>query len=218
MTSRSRSQSPNRSGSASDEPLEREPTSPPQSPSPPQSTSRSGAARSESSSAGSSAEFVTDPGPAFDPRSAPAAPLVEEEEGPGILEEWDEQRIREFLVLQGEVTHALLAVGPEDTETWLQTEQDLGSIAPPLTRIMNRYDVTRAAAAAGDEILLVTAVGRYGLRNYSKRRRLLKLQAAAEPQPITGVPAEPDSGPESDEEWQRVHQAPPALVPKGKRR
>jgi len=106
---------------------------------------------------------------------------------------------------------------PDDKETWKQTEEDLHAIAPPMTRLLNRYDVTRAAAAAGDEIALVAALTAYGARNYTRRRRLLAAIAAQGPQPITGVDAEPDTGPENDEEWERVHQAPPALRPKGVR-
>ena len=136
---------------------------------------------------------------------------------------WDEPRIRELLTLQGEITHAALRVSDQDTETWKHTERDLKAIAPPLTRILNRYDVTRAAAAAGDEILLVTAVTRYGWTNYGRRRRLLALQAAQEPQPITGVDAPPESGPDADEDWQRVNNdpmftAPPDITPKGAHR
>lgn len=118
---------------------------------------------------------------------------------------------------QGNVTHAIFKVGPDDKETWKQTEEDLHAIAPPMTRLLNRYDVTRAAAAAGDEIALVAALTAYSARNYTRRRRLLAAIAAQGPQPITGVEAEPGTGPEDDEEWQHIHEAPPALRPKGVR-
>lgn len=126
-----------------------------------------------------------------------------------------------MLTLQGSVMHAVLRVGPEDTETWKHTEEDLASIAPPMTRIFNRYNVTRAAAAAGDEILLGAAITRYAARNYTTRRRLLAARQE-QARPITGVEAEPGTGPDSDEEWQRVNDpftvAPPAITPKGPRR
>lgn len=178
-------------------------------------------AGSPSSSAGSSAtEFIHDPGPEFDPRSAPAAPEVDEPELP--VDEWDEKRIREVLTFQGECTHHLLKAGAEDTATWKQTKQDLDSIAPPLTRILNRYDMTRAAAAAGDEILLAAALGRYGIRNYTARRRILAANVEEGPRPLTGVDAPLDTGPDADEEHQRVHamhfEAPPSITPKGARR
>jgi hypothetical protein len=168
--------------------------------------------------------FVADAGPEFDPEQAPPAPDVDPAETPGVfLEEWDEQRIREFLELQGEITHAFLAVDDQDDDTWLQTERDLRAIAPPLTRIFNRYDATRAAAAAGDEILLASGIARYASRNYMRRRRYLAARAAQGPRPITGVPAEPGAGPEDDPTFQRVTAdplggAPPAITPKGGRR
>lgn len=204
------------------------PPSPPQSPetTPSPRRSRNGAeGRSQSSSAASSAPsgFVADPGPAFDPKASPEAPLVEEPELE--VEEWDEKRVRELLVLQGEITHAALKVGADDEETWKHTRRDLDSIAPPLSRILNRYDVTRAAAAAGDEILLVTAVSRYGISNYTKRRRYLKAQQPEGPQPVTGVDAPEETGPESDPEYERVHalhfeapmEPPPNITPGRKR-
>lgn len=178
------------------------------------------------SSAGSG--FVADPGPAFDPRSAPEPPPLEPETAELIAAAWEESQVREFLTMQGQVTHAVLRVGPDDTESWIHTEQDLKAIAPPLTRILNRYDATRAAAAAGDELVLIAAVGRYGARNYVRRRRLLAEQANAGPVPVTGREAPPDTGPDADPEYMRtlepqppaptiaeLRDVPPALTPKG---
>lgn len=189
--------------------------SPSSNPNPGQGGREAGSADSSTGSWAAS-DFLADAGPAFDPERAPVTEFDPEEEGLAVEPgDWDEQRVREFLILQGEITHELLKVGEEDTETWLHTERDLRAIAPPLTRILNRYDATRALAAAGDEALLAAAVVRYGARNYTRRQRLLALQAQAEPQPVTGVPAEPGSGPDDGEEW--LYQAPPALVPKGRR-
>lgn len=186
-----------------------QPPSPPQSPSPgptrPTTTvaASDGAERSGSSRADSSADWIADAGPAFDPRAAPAPPTVEldEPEPDG----WDVERIREGLELAGETAHWLFNGGPEDEETWLMTQQDLRAIAPPLTRVLNRYDATRAAAAAGDEALLTAALVRYGARNYTRRRYHIRQTQAAGPRPVTGVPAPAGTGPESDPEWQRVH-------------
>lgn len=218
--SRSRPHGPAGTGSPPPSPSP-EPRSPSPETTPSPSTSHGAEGRSRSSSAGSSAHsFVSDPGPTFDPKAAPEAPEVEEPELE--IDEWDEQRVRELLNLQGEITHAALRVGPDDEDTWKHTRRDLDTIAPPLTRILNRYDVTRAAAAAGDEILLVTAVGRYGFTNYTKRRRLLKAQQPQGPQPVSGAEAPEDTGPEADEEYQRVHavhfdvpqtEPPPAITP-----
>lgn len=194
----------------------------PQSPSPPQSPSGPEGERSAASSTAFSGapDFVADAGPAFDPKTAPEAPLFEDEldQQP---EGWLEDTVRELLVTQGEVTHWMLRVGDEthDPDSWEHTQKDLGRIAPPLTRMLNRYDITRAAAAAGDEASLAAALSVYVARNYTKRRRLLaELRELDQPQPLTGVPADADLGPDHDAEYQRVHEAPPQLVPKGRRR
>jgi hypothetical protein len=188
------------------------------------------AGHSQPSPTGSSAgfDFVTDPGPAFDPEAGPAEPELETIDR---LEDlgWEEATIREALSTQGELLHELarwrLALDEEEAEdVWMHTDRDLRAIAPPLTRILNRYDVTRAAAVAGDEALLAAGIARYGARNVIKTRRLLAMQRArVQEVPSSGRAAEPGTGPEHDEDWQRVHDndplggAPPALRPKGVR-
>lgn len=163
-------------------------------------------------------EFLSDPGPAFDPKNAPESPALEPEPALAAeLEGWQESTIRSLLKTQGNVTHHFLKVGDDDTESWKQTEDDLAAMAPPLTRILNRYDATRAAAAAGDEIALAAALTAYGARNYTRRRRLLMALQDAGPVPITGVPADPGVGPDFDAEYQRTREPPPALRPKGVR-
>lgn len=218
------------------------PSEPPaQTPSPSQSPSQSppssGApARSPSSGTGSSADFIADAGPVFDPRHAPAPPAVDELDEPDGQIGWEEEQIRDGLELAGETLHWLFNGGPDDEETWLMTQRDLRAMVKPSTRILNRYDVTRAAAAAGDEALLAAALIRYGTRNYTKRRRYLKLAAQQGPRPVTGVPAPEGTGPADDLDWQRVHDpgelgdqelpvvdgvlddSPPDLPPRGGRR
>lgn len=223
----SRRPSPSRASQRPKSPPRQKPAEPPE-PSPPESLEeeapRVPPAEGASSTVSSAGSFVSDSGPEFDPKQAPEAPPVEvEEPPPGFLEEWDEGRVRELLELQGEVTHAVFNGGPLDDETWLHTERDLRAIAPPLTRILNRYDPTRAAAVMGDEALLIASVGRYGVRNYTKRRRYLAAQQDQQPAPVTGAPAPEGTGPEHDEQWQRTQGAdmrvePPALIPKGGRR
>lgn len=168
-------------------------------------------------------DFVAEPGPEFDPELAPGDPEMELEDELAVADEgWSEQTVKEILIAQGEVTHALFKAGPNDDETWKHTEDDLRRIAPPATRILNRYDVTRAAAVVGDEASLVIAVTTYATRNYVKRRRLLAELAAEPDRPITGVAADPGTGPEHDAEYQRtqgdeidIRPAPPNLRPRG---
>ena len=193
------------------------PPSPSPSPSDPPSPSPSPSQSGPGSSTDSSAEFLADPGPAFDPKQAPEAPVLEPEDEPLVADGWQEETIKSLLVTQGNVTHMVFNAGPEDTDTWKHTQDDLRAIAPPLTRILNRYDASRAAAAAGDEIALIAGLAAYGGRNYTKRRRLIAHQNADGPQPLSGVAADEDVGPEFDAEYQRVNEPPPALVPKGHR-
>jgi hypothetical protein len=180
----------------------------------------SGSSRTASSAA-SASSFAADPGPAFDPDASPLEPELELDDH--LVEEvrWEESTIRDGLVMQGEALHGLIEwrAGLQGTELWLHTDEDLRAIAPPLTRILNRYDVTRAAAAAGDEALLAAAVIRYGTRNVLRTRRAIAARDAGGPQPVTGVPAEPDTGPEHDSEWQHAHgdpfaERPPSLTPR----
>lgn len=201
------------------------PTNPPspQPPSPsdppPIAAAASGGSSTGSAKASQPTEgFISDPGPGFVPGADDTPPLEAPPElhaVPALIPEWDEDTVGTLLTAKGELLHGAIGVNDND---WRYTQADLGAIAPPLTRILNRYDATRALAAAGDEALLAAAVVRYGARNVTKRRRLLAARAADEPRPVTGTPAPEDTGPEADPQWQRTHDAPPAITPKGVRR
>jgi hypothetical protein len=199
-----------------------EPTPPP-TPGPTRPSQSDGPASSTAFSAGS--EFAADPGPPFDPDASPAEPELDVTETWAEDPHWEEKTIREALTLQGELLHSAAEwrLGVDGTDIWLHTERDLAAIAPPLTRILNRYDVTRAAAAAGDEGLLAAAILRYGSRNVIRTRRVLAARRAEPDRPRSGAPAEPETGPEFDEEWQRTHPdgpfgGPPPITPKGRAR
>lgn len=139
--------------------------------------------------------FVAEPGPAFDaeahahePEPTPALAL---EEPPG----WQEEQVATLLRTQGLLVHQAIAVDKE-TEEWRYTEAELRAIGGPLTRILNRYDATRAAAGTGDELAVVIGLGGYVVRSYGVRRGALRAQAALEdqgPQPITGHAPDPPS-------------------------
>jgi hypothetical protein len=110
--------------------------------------------------------------------------------------------VRQILAAKGLLLHHLVAIEKESTE-WVYTERDLAAIAPPLTAILNRYDVTRAGAAAGDELALAIGFLGYGSRSIRERRGAQQRLAEQPDVPITGEPAEPGSGPEHDEAWLR---------------
>ena len=92
-----------------------------------------------------------------------------------------------------------------------------------VTRMLNRYEPLRALAAQGDELSLIAGVGTYVTRNYTERRRLVAIARARADEPITGVPAEPGTGPPEPGESQADPEAvpaeelgaPPSLRPRG---
>jgi hypothetical protein len=189
-----------------DEPSPESPESPSESP--------GDAAASSAASSKAPSAFVEDPGPVFDEEAAakwaaeqpePVAPGLEERGElhalPTPLLEWERDRVEQLLRAQGAAAHALFGVGAQD---WAYTQEDLEAIAPPLTNILNRYDATRAAAAAGDELALAIAFGGYASRSYFERLAILRAQAAQPDEPITGQPAEPGTGPEGPTEIRRM--------------
>lgn len=164
-----------------------------------------GSSAASSTGSPASGPFVEDPGVAFDPRRAPAGPELppspaEAEQVAAI--EWEEDQVRRWLLLQGELGHTFVGAAEND---WRYTEADLKAIAGPLSRILNRYDTTRAAAAYSDPASVIFGFSMYTIRSVGERRRALAAQAVEEEVPITGEPAPPGSGPLSDPtglDWQ----------------
>lgn len=81
--------------------------------------------------------------------------------------EWLEENIRGHLELFGEGLHGVFGRAEKD---WLMTQKDLDRIGGPLTRILNRYDATRAIAAASDPIALAAGTGTYAVRSVLQAR------------------------------------------------
>jgi hypothetical protein len=161
-----------------------------ESPSQPQSPSPSSPAAASSPASGTASRseppgFIGDAGPQFDPERAaaepsPAAPAPE----PAPLIEWEEDTIRALLTLKGRALHAGIGVADDD---WRYTELDLAAIAPPLTRIANRYEPVQRLAKHADPLILLFALGGYGVRSLEERAAVLR---ALEPEADT-VPIEP---------------------------
>lgn len=126
-------------------------------------------------------DLLGDAGPAFNPEDVPddeARVELAPEAGAGGAN-WQQARVRALLKTKGELVHNFLAVDKASGE-WRYTDADLAAIAPPLTRILNRYDATRAAAAVGDEAELMVGLFGYAARSYSERRiAIARLRAAA---------------------------------------
>jgi hypothetical protein len=171
------------------------PDDPSPHPETPSRTRRSGGEAADSSKgSAASSPFVADAG-AFDPDApaaepSPAAGGAELHALPTLLPEWEEQSVRSVLTAKGAALHTLIAVDKESDE-WRYTETDLNAIAPPLTRILNRYDATRAAAGTADEIALIVGLSGYVGRSVRTRREDAARLTAAEPEPVSGVVTEP---------------------------
>lgn len=153
------------------------PRNPAGDPEPDAKTTRRGAAAASSpgsadssTSNGSGSGFVTDPGPAHD---ADAAPPPQEAPAADVLDglAWDTDVVKGLLTAQGQALHTFAGRAESD---WVYTRDELRAIAPPLTRILNRYDATRAAAATGDELALLLGLTGYVGRSIDERRKALR--------------------------------------------
>jgi hypothetical protein len=149
----------------------------------------------EDSSAASSTgsdPFVGNTGPGFDPTrngSGPAPDPVAADDGlqPVLqIPEVTEDQIRAVLGNGGDMLHALVGVGDYD---WVMTQADLGRIAPPLTRIVNRYEPLQAAAGFSDEAAVAIGFGMYGWRTALERRSVQR--AREQGQHVPGEQAGP---------------------------
>jgi hypothetical protein len=83
--------------------------------------------------------------------------------------------IGSLLGVKGRLLHATIGVSEQD---WQYTDLDLQAIAPPLTRICNRYEPIRRYARYGDPITLATALAAYGTRSLLERSQELQARAA----------------------------------------
>lgn len=101
----------------------------------------------------------------------PVPPGGEQEVLPG----WDEKTIRQFLTGAGAGLHLMLGAGEAD---WLMTQEDLERIAPPLTRMSNRYQPMLALSPYGDPLLVAAGLGLYGWRSTLQTVRAKRDQAA----------------------------------------
>lgn len=149
----------------------------------PETTAGASAAAEGSSTASSAASeprpsgngFFSDPGPGFDAQAASQAPQPEPEVlDPGF---WQEDTVRGLLEAKGTALHAV--IGKADTD-WIYTRDELRAIAGPLTRILNRYPATQAAAGSGDELAVIIGLTGYTTRSIRERQAALK---AGQPEP-----------------------------------
>lgn len=174
------------------------PTNPPspQPPSPsdppPIAAAASGGSSTGSAKASQPTEgFISDPGPGFVPGADDTPPLEAPPElhaVPALIPEWDEDTVGTLLTAKGELLHGAIGVNDND---WRYTQADLGAIAPPLTRILNRYPATQAVAGMGDPLALTIGVLGYGIRSTRERAEILREYEEEAEQDVGGVTGEP---------------------------
>jgi hypothetical protein len=116
-----------------------------------------------------------DPGDDFEP--PPPEPL-----------EWSPERGGAIVRAGGFLLHTAdgMAREPGGDELWRATEADVDAIAPPLARILNRYEPARRLAGVSDETELAIGLMGYARRNLAERGRLV----TAKRQAATAAPAD----------------------------
>jgi len=95
--------------------------------------------------------------------------------------EWTPERASAVVRAGGYLLHTAdgLTREPGGEELWRATEADLEAIAPPLARILNRYEPARRLAGLSDEGELAFGVAGYVRRNLAARGRILTAQKEA---------------------------------------
>lgn len=118
-------------------------------------------------------EYVEQAGPGIPelPPGPPPAAAVDPPIEPQIL--WEQEQIETFLKGTGEGLHMLAGVAEHD---WRMTQKDLERIAPPLTRIANRYEPVLKLAPVADPLLVAHGFALYGWRSALERQRALRDQ------------------------------------------
>jgi hypothetical protein len=122
-------------------------------------------------------------------------PAPPDERAAEMLEQWEEEVIKSLLGVQGRVLHAAIGVSEQD---WVHTDVDLAAIAPPLTRICNRYEPVRRYARHADPVTLLTGLAAYATRSLLERRDVLAALAEdADTMPIAPAEESPVPTPEA---------------------
>lgn len=170
--------------------------------------------------AGSSTEspYVAGPGPGFDPNAPLGEPPPLDQDPPELSPfelGWTPEQVESWLLNGGDLAHAAFGVGEHD---WAMTKADLERIGPPLTRILNRFEPTRAAAAYSDAGAVAIGFGMYGWRSSLERIAVMRARERAEEQLGGTAPAPaPAEGPAAPSDFipaaERLRQSPPPEAP-----
>jgi hypothetical protein len=126
-------------------------------------------------------DYVEEHGPGIP--ELPAGPPIAQDEPEQPVDEralpgWEQETIEQFLRGTGAGLHMLAGVGERD---WLMTQADLERIAPPLTRIANRYEPALRLSPIADPLLVAHGFALYGWRSALERKRAQRDGEEAEP-------------------------------------
>lgn len=91
---------------------------------------------------------------------------------------WEREHIEAMLKGIGAGVHLLLG---QNEREWLMTKEDLERMAPPATRIANRWEPSRRASEYADPLLFSYGAVLYAWRNALTMKRRQKDQRAAAP-------------------------------------
>jgi hypothetical protein len=109
---------------------------------------------------------------------------------------WEQETIETFLQGFGSGVHMLIGQSEKD---WMMTKKDLERIAPPLTRIANRWEPALRLSPVADPLLVAHGFALYGWRSALERQRALRDQEElVEPGPgyePAGEPSTNGAGP-----------------------
>lgn len=98
----------------------------------------------------------------------PAPDVPVGEDGPPLLPGWEQETIETFLQGTGAGVHMLIGQTERD---WLMTKKDLERIAPPLTRIANRWEPALRLSPIADPLLVAHGFALYGWRSALEAKR-----------------------------------------------
>lgn len=116
-------------------------------------------------------EYVEESGPGItELPELPAGPPQEQLPGGGTQEYpgWQQETIEQFLLGTGEGVHFLIGQGERD---WQLSKKDLERIAPPLTRICNRWEPALRVSPAADPLLVAHGLALYAWRSVLEAQR-----------------------------------------------
>jgi hypothetical protein len=149
-------------------------------------------------------DYVEEAGPGIaELPEGPQRPPIDTDGQGAVLQTypgWSQETIEQFLQGSGAGIHMLIGAAERD---WLLTSKDLERIAPPLTRICNRWEPALRLSPIADPLLLMHGLALYCWRSLLEAKRAQRdAEDAVDGEPVATYergPAEPDAEIEPDE-------------------